>query len=501
MEISAPQKSKDFTALVAVCAGVLMWTIVVGRLVVARHNNFGTFDYDMGIHDQAIWGLGHGEWFNTVRGMAHLGHHGTFAYFLLVPLQWLGAGPNVWNVLQCFALASCALPIFYMAKRRTESVWIPVAIAVAWLLQPWLSWLAQETFHPEVMAMPFLFLGFYYLDPRTRKDQESGWSKTDLYGFAAFFFAMSWKEDVALAVALLGAGMWLVGRRRSGRVLFLSGVVWFVLIGAFLVPKLGDGKTVYSSLYGSLGSSSFDVMLSVFLKPSDFFNRLAENDASLYFFRLFLPFALLALLSPVFLIAMVPQFFANVLTTANFTYQPYYHYQAIPMVIIMLATLDGLWFVKQNFSQRKIDWQKIFAVLLLVVSFQGARGWGVLPGSEKYRSGVWPLAQQDTSGWEAAVKRVGKSDGVSAHYLAIPHLTHRAYAYTFPNPWLNSYFGNAPEDIGDPTKVEWILVTETGLNEQAQGVLNKLLADGEFGDKEVVNGIATYRRLKPATSE
>ena len=46
-----------------------VFTIVFGRLVVLRHQRFGTFDFDLGIYDQAVWLLAHGHGFDTVRGL------------------------------------------------------------------------------------------------------------------------------------------------------------------------------------------------------------------------------------------------------------------------------------------------------------------------------------------------------------------------------------------------------------------------------------------------
>jgi len=75
-------------------ASIFTWIIVVGRLVVHRHNNFATFDFDLGIHDQSLWLLANGKWFNTVCGLPVFGHHAMFMYYFLVPFVWLGGGPT-----------------------------------------------------------------------------------------------------------------------------------------------------------------------------------------------------------------------------------------------------------------------------------------------------------------------------------------------------------------------------------------------------------------------
>ena len=55
-------------------AAVLSWIWIVGRLVVDRHNSYATFDFDLGIHDQSLWLLSRGKWFNTVCGLPSQGY-------------------------------------------------------------------------------------------------------------------------------------------------------------------------------------------------------------------------------------------------------------------------------------------------------------------------------------------------------------------------------------------------------------------------------------------
>lgn len=487
----------NVNALVVLWGAVALWTIVVGRLVVRRHNNFGTFDYDLGIHDQAIWLLSRGMSFNTVRGMASLGHHATFNYFFLSPLSWLGAGPNTWNVLQCLAIASGAVPLYVIARRRFGQPLLGLAVGLAWLLQPWLSWFAQETFHPEVMAMPFLLWAYALLDPVRFSDQESGFSRRDVWGLVVIVVALAWKEDVALAVLMLGFAISRLGRKRIGRRLMAMGLAWWVVFGVWLVPAWAGGKATYGGIYGRLGESSVEVALTSIFEPNLAWEQFTANHGWLYIARLFLPFAFLALASPWLVLVMVPQFFANILTTVDFTSSPKFHYQAIPMVALALATVEGIHRLSRNRFTGRLG-AAPFVALFLVVSFVGARGWGILPFGEEYRKGAWPLVPADNSGWEAALKRVGPDDGVAAHYLMVPHLSQREQVYTFPNPWTNSYYGISPDDLGDPTKVDWIVVWKGALNEAAQKTLDDLLASGEFGDPEEVNNIVSYRRLKPA---
>jgi len=145
---------------------VLAWIWVVGRLVVDRHNSFATFDFDLGIHDQSLWLLSKGQWFNTVCGLPVFGHHAMFMYWLLVPLVWLGGGPNLWNLIQVVALALGAVPVYLIAKQRLRSDVLACMLGVSWLLLPTVSFLAWETWHPETLAVPFLMMGYHYATAR-----------------------------------------------------------------------------------------------------------------------------------------------------------------------------------------------------------------------------------------------------------------------------------------------------------------------------------------------
>ena len=66
----------------------LLFVIVFGRLIWLRHARYGTFDFDLGHHDQAIWLLSQGKGFITVSGEKMSKSRGTG----ISPLQYLELG-------------------------------------------------------------------------------------------------------------------------------------------------------------------------------------------------------------------------------------------------------------------------------------------------------------------------------------------------------------------------------------------------------------------------
>ena len=223
---------------------IAVWIVVFGRLIWQRHARFSTFDFDLGHHDQAIWLLSQGKGFITVSGMPVLGHHVTLAYFGVVPLYWLGGGPQLLDLLQTVALAVSAVPIYLLARHRLGNPWLALALGVAWLLNPSVQWLCWEAWHPEAMAIPFLLSAYLFA---SREQWRWYW--------VALVIALSWKEDISIAVAVLGVVLALSGRRRVGLLTLGVGVVWFVVAYGVIMPHFNGGTNQAGIFYGDLGSS------------------------------------------------------------------------------------------------------------------------------------------------------------------------------------------------------------------------------------------------------
>jgi uncharacterized membrane protein len=280
-------------------------------------------------------------------------------------------------------------------------------------------------------------------------------------------------------------------QRRLGFKLVLGGAVYFLVIGVFLVPTLSGDLSAYGALYGNLGTTPFEVAKNSLIHPSRFVNRLSDNNALSYANQITAPLAWVSLLAPLTLIIGIPQFFINILTTADFTWAMMYHYQVLPMIAAALAAIDGAAFLRRH---NKLIFQ-FSLVAVLCSSVWTARNWGNSPYGEKFNTYSWGSYSPSVDGWKAAMKRIGSDDPVSVHYLLVPHVADREIVYTYPNPWIASNFFNQGRYV-DPKRIKWIVVPEDALGQQSKGMLVNLVASGEFGDVETVNGISSYRRLK-----
>lgn len=478
-------------ALAVLGAAIALWIWVFGLLVWRRHDRFGTFDFDLGHHDQAIWLLAHGKGFITVSGMPVLGHHLTLAYFALAPFSWLGAGPQLWNFLQTLALAGAAVPIYLYARDRLRNPWQALAIAVAWLLNPSVQWLLWETWHPETVAIPFL-LGAYLMASRRR------WVPY----WVLLVIALSWKEDVAIAVAILGIVFALRGERRVGLATFLVGLMWFAVAYGVVLPHFNGGTNHAGTFYGDLGRSPTELVSGAVTDPGRVVERLDDNDAMGYARDLLVPWGLAPLASPGLLTVALPQFLANVLAVPDFFFDIRYHYVAIILAVLVLATIEGA----SRVHRPGLRWAVVGLVVACALATSVA--WGTSPISTKYRSGIWPLqdnARQTTL--EAAVAIPPSDAAVSASYSLVPHLSHREQIYTFPNPWERKNWGvegvapHDPNNAHTPDEVDWIVIDR---RLQPSGspatLLQQLLSDGEFQVVFDRDDVVVAKRVAPPPS-
>jgi uncharacterized membrane protein len=474
----------------AVLAAATVWALVFGTLVYLRHERHFSFDFDMGIYDQALWLLSNGGHFNTVRGLNVLGHHANFGFFLFVPFSWLGFGAHMMNLTQVVVLALGSVAVFRAARfhlsKRGDSDWWAVVPAVAFLLHFSLGWLVWELFHPDVMAItPLLFAYSYALERRWRP-------------YALFLFlALIWKEDVGLATAALGLVLLLRREMKVGLVTIMVGAVWFLGTTQVIMPAFSpDGVFYAENFYGELGSSGTEILANSVRNPDLVLERLDQSEAPSYAFGLSAPYALVSFLSPVALLIGLGQVYANLLSTASFTWSQRYHYVAIPIVALTIAMVEGLARPKRREVRRAL------AAAVVVSALGTTIAWGASPISRHYDDGYWPLREsQLVNDQRAALAVVPDGAAVSATYNLVPQLTGRREIYAFPNPWQGKNWGVDDVNPRDPASIEWLVIDWTTLGPNARAtevaLAESILISGAFEVVFEQGPVTVARRVSP----
>jgi uncharacterized membrane protein len=441
---------------------VALWVLVFFQLGALRHDRYGTFGFDLGIYDQATWLLAFFHHpFITVRGLDVFGHHATPGLYFFAPFYWLGGGPKVLLAAQVLSEACGAFALYLLGRDLLDSRWIGTALGIVFLLHPTTQWLVWEFFHPEAFAIgPLLFA---YWAARTGR---WGWF------WPCAFVAIAMKEDVALALFVIGILVAFRTSRRIGAGIALLSLGWFIVATRVVIPWRNGVGPFYEQLFGDLGNSPTQVALHLLRHPITGLKIATEHDRLEYYKMMLFPVALFPLVAPETLAIALPMVAINVFTSDGFpfTRDARYHYSAIVLVGVVVATAEALRLIRDRRARN------IAVGVLLACSLATSIAWGPSPIGRNYRSGIWPLsadARQHTK--DEAIRLLPKHASVSAAYNLVPHLTHRTHVYEFPVPWRAINWGVHGENLDQPKTVQWLLVDRTLLNADDADLLNTLL--------------------------
>jgi uncharacterized membrane protein len=448
---------------VAVGALVAVYVATFGTLTWNQHENFGTFGYDMGLYDQGIWLVSRfRDPFVTIRGLNFFAHHVNLITLALVPAYWLGAGPHFLYLVETVWMALGAVPLFLLARDRLASGWLAVAVAASFLLYPSLEWINWWHFHPDALTItPLLFA--WWLATRGHW----GWFAV------AVAVALACKEDAALAVLMLGVVLAVFGERRVGLVTAAAGAGWFLAATKVVIPAAGGGAgPFYQELFPGFGDSLGEIVWNLVAHPSRLLRLATMPDRLTYFWQILAPVAFLPLAAPLVLLISVPQTVINIASGHALTHDIHYHYSAIVLTGVFLATVEGIAWMARGQRGRQV-----LVGLLLASSLVTNVAWSPSPIGRQFDSGIWARPDPRHVTVRAALRLVPADAGVSASYNLIPHLTHRTYAYEFPNPWVVANWGAHGEHPPDPDTVTWLVVDERLLGDQ-RSLFDRLLGPG-----------------------
>jgi uncharacterized membrane protein len=499
------------------------WSWLFGWLGVRHHRSFGSWAFDMAIYDQAFWKASQfDKTFITVRGMEMWGHHMNVVAYLFAPAYWLGAGPAALYVIQAVVLGLGVVPVYLLSRDLLRSKWMGFALAVAFALYAPVQFISWANFHPEALVItPLLF---------------AWWAARRGYWkcFGVFaVLALTTREDAAMVMFFMGALLvWVILRPVPGDELVRRHAVelprWqrirvpvFTTIGAvayyFFSTRLvirhynnGEDPFYVAYFFGDFGRSMFEVLGNMIRHPNRVIQLAMKPDRVTFYIQLLLPLAGLSFLGAPFLLMAAPQMLSSIASESVYSRSIEYQYPSMMIAPIFIALVEGLYRRRRTVGQR---WLAIGAVL--VASWISNVAWSPSPVGDRHW--YWVTESNRTETLRRAVKLIPENVGVGATYNLLPHLAHRNDAYDWPNPWVNSLWGNdAPGDAlwpqsHDPNRVTWIAIDRelVGFNSpsepqqlERQVLVNKLI--GPNGEFEVVmdkDDIVVARRIRPHVEE
>ncbi len=452
------------------------FAVLFGSLGVQNQRNFGTWSYDMGIYDQGFWLVSRGHQFMSVRGMNFWGHHFNLIAFAFVPFYWLGAGPEFLYVVQAIFLAAAAFPIYLIARDKFRTPWMGLIFALVYLAYAPVQWISWSMFHPEALVIaPFLWAWWFATKERW------GWF------FAMVLLALSMREDVAMAVVMLGIVLAIYMRNAPDyrRVLWrcawtvVLGAVWYLVATRLVLNYYNDGKEPFyiTYFYGNYGHSVGQIGKAILQNPDRVISDAVQHDRIRFYKQLGWPLAWLPLLNPLALLMALPQMLASVIGLSPYARMINYQYTSVMIAPLMISSIHGghtLWRFRPA--------RTLLPIALLLCAWITNAAWSPSPIGPDLNYLAWSQPNPRHESLRTALTYIPGDAAVSASYQLLPHLTHRYEIYDWPNPFYASVWGNDDCDhLPDPRTIDYVILDTTQIGANNLGIYDAMrVTDGPF---------------------
>jgi uncharacterized membrane protein len=333
---SAEHRSTAATIVYSVTA---VYALLFVASAVVSYNAYDLWRLDLGNMVQAVWSTAHGHFLEstTFDGVqaSRLGAHVDPFLLLMVPLWWVWSSPLMLLVVQIVAVASGALPVFWLARKHLASSRAAAHFAVVYLLYPGTQFnvLSETGFHPVSFAVPLILFAIWFLD------------EDRLLPFAlCALLAASTKEEIPAAVGCLG--LWYAqrhGRRwRAGLSIFALGLIASAVNFLIIIPHFSvSGETPYVGRYRNVGGSPGGMVDKLFGDPLAFVHAVATTHKAFYLAALIVPLLGLSLREPLLLLGAAPDLVINLLSAANGQTVITTHYVAGILPFLFAAAIFG----------------------------------------------------------------------------------------------------------------------------------------------------------------
>jgi uncharacterized membrane protein len=419
--VSPRPKSLLSTAIVAYAAGF-------GALSILQYRAYNTGRFDLGNMAQAVWSTAHGHplEITNLQGeqVSRLGSHVDPILVAFAPLWWIWPSASMLVAVQATAIALGALPVFWLARKHLGSEQAALGFALAYLLYPAVQWLTLNEFHPVALACPLLLFAFWYLD------------EDRLAAFAIFAaLAALTKEEIPLVIA--GMGLWYAISRRQWRIggaIAVAGVCLTAISVEIVLPHFNDGgSSGFYARYGELGHSPGGILKTIVTDPGRVLSTVFDREGIHYLLDLFVPLLLLVVVSPLALVAAVPELGLNLLSATHTQSSIHHHYTAGLIPPLFVATVLGAARLTRSRPDLRVPLATALVVVMVVANFLlGAIPvWRDLPGGQTYRAYASHVATHDRI-TDDALRMIPDGAVVSATNSLGSHLSGRRRFLSFP---------------------------------------------------------------------
>jgi len=455
-------------ALRVVYAGVAAYAALFVFAAVIHYLVFQEARLDLGNMVQTIWNTLHGHVLElggpSGSHGSRLGSHVDPLLVVFVPIFWISSSPLILLVAQALAVASGALPVFWLARKHLGSPRAAAHFAFAYLLYPATQFNAftpGDGFHPVSLAVPLVLFAVWFLD----EDRLVAFSAVALLAFST-------KEEIPLAVGCLG--IWYAvrkGRRLFGASVFLAGLGVTLFNFLWVIPHFSPtGVDPFADRYAGVGGTPSGIAQKAVTDPGALVHAVASGHKLGYLLLLLLPSLGLFLLEPLLVLGAVPDLAINLLSSNVNQTSLQFQYTAGILPFLVAATVFGA----VRLKDRSIDlplWVLVGAAAVAIYSPL------VLSAGD-----VRALGSQSVAAKKHALSLVPEGAPVSASTRLAGYLSTRRLIYTFPS-------------VG---RAHWIVVDaadETYLNQKAyKRIVRRYEASKAWRTVFATDGVVVLRK-------
>ena len=445
-------------------------------LSVLRHEAFETGRFDLGNMVQAVWSTAHGHLLQVTNlhgaQISRLAAHVDPILVVFAPLWWIWPSPSLLLTAQALAVALGALPLFWLAHKHTGSERAALGFSLAYLIFPATEWMTLNEFHPVSLACPLLLFAIWYLD------------EDRLLPFACFAaLAALTREEVPLVIA--GLGIWYaIGRRRwlAGGTIAAAGLAASAIAIQVVIPHFHGAESSFYGRYDAVGGSAAGIVRKAFTDPGRLLSVAFDHRGTHYLLNLLLPMAGLALLSPLLLVALIPELALNLLSSVDAQSSIHYHYVAAEIPILFAAAAIG--------AGRLGRWAGAAGTVIVLTAILGNYWlgpipvWRFVPGGQTFQAKSAHISRHDRIA-ARMLKLIPATAPVTATNSLGAHLSERKRIFSFPY-------------LRDAT---WVIVDERkpslgDHNDHRRGLkrIQQLRHDPRFRLVAAADGVLIFRR-------
>lgn len=459
-----PRTRRFWLALGMVAFFAALFSVYFIIYLTTRHAAYMTNAEDLGIMDQAVWSILHGQVLhqticNTLHDTNCYSYNGISRFAIhfepiLFPISLLyifWPDPRTLLVVQTLVVASGAFPAFWLARLRLRNEFAGVAIAVLYLLYPAQQEATIYDFHAVTLTAALLLFVLYFM-----------YTRRTVWLFVFAILAMACKEEIPVLVALFGLWSIVFQRRwRSGLGLIGLGVAWVGAALLFMHIFSPTGHSLLTSRYSYLGSNPLRIVLHVLAHPVSMLKQHVLEHSHLFYIRTLLtPAGYLPLLAPWVLVLALPTMALNLFSSDPQMYSGLFQYSAEIVPVLIFSTIEAivliLWLVQRATSRvrnraqegwqegerqaapvRAFNWQRLVYVGLLSLLLVYALGFAVRADAARsdmpFAQGfTWPQITPHITLAQHFIDMIPPDASVSAQSALVPHISHRSNIYLFP---------------------------------------------------------------------